>query len=180
MFVKDSCVKFKGKLKNTFQDEMAGKTDCRFHPNQGERKVKIKFVTSRKVLGKVHSVPVLVICKEKFSEMCAKAMTDIVTKILGVGERDILTRMNGRARNLESKNRSGNENYVKSYNTMIEKCVNVILFDKDKWSAAIACVNKYKPSIQNTVMSHVCDKDIQAVLTVYKYVSWTFPNSDNI
>jgi len=38
----------------------------------------------------------------------------------------ILTRMNDRARNMESKNRSGNENYVKSYNTLIEKCVNVI------------------------------------------------------
>jgi hypothetical protein len=31
-------------------------------------------------------------------------------------------------------------------------CVNVTLFDKDKWSAATACVNKYKPSIQNTIM----------------------------
>ena len=41
-----------------------------------------------------------------------------------------------------------------------EICFNVILFDKDKWSAAIACVNKYKPSIQNTVISYVCDKDI--------------------
>ena len=61
MWVKDSCVKCKGKLKNTFQDQMAGKPDCRFHPNQGERKVKIKLDTCRKVLGKVDSVPVLAI-----------------------------------------------------------------------------------------------------------------------
>jgi len=54
-------------MKNSFQDEMAGKTNCRFHPNLGERKVKIKLDTSRKVLGKVDSVPVLVICEEELS-----------------------------------------------------------------------------------------------------------------
>jgi hypothetical protein len=67
MWVKDNCVKCKGKLKNTFQDEMAGKTDFRFH--LGEWKVKIKLDTSRKVLGKVDSVPVLAICKEQISEI---------------------------------------------------------------------------------------------------------------
>jgi len=67
MCVKDNCVKCKGKLKNTFQDEMAGKTDYRFHPNLGERKLKIKLDTCRKVLVKVDSVPVLAICKEEFS-----------------------------------------------------------------------------------------------------------------
>jgi len=46
---------------------MAGKPDCRFHPNLGERKVKIKLDTSRKVLGKVDSVPVLAICEEQLS-----------------------------------------------------------------------------------------------------------------
>jgi len=145
MCVKDSCVKCKGKLKNTFQDEMVGKRNYRFHPNLGERKVKVKLDTSRKVLGKVDSVPVLAICKEELSEICAKAMTDTDTKILGAGEREILRRMNGRAGNMESKNRSRNEKCVKSYITLIEKCVNIILFDKDKWSAAIACVNNYKP-----------------------------------
>jgi hypothetical protein len=35
-------------------------------------------------------------------------MTDIDTKILGAGEREILRRMIGRAGNMESKNRSGN------------------------------------------------------------------------
>ena len=66
MCVKHNCVKCKEKLKNIFQDEMAGKTDCRFLQNLGERKVKIKLDTSSKVLGKVDSVPVLVICKEEF------------------------------------------------------------------------------------------------------------------
>jgi hypothetical protein len=69
-------------------------------------------------------------------------MTDTDTKILGAGEREILRGMHGRAGNMESKNRSGNEKFVKSYITLIEKCVNIILFDKDKWSATIACVNK--------------------------------------
>jgi len=72
MCVKDSCVKCKAKLKNTFQDEMAGKTDCRFLRNVGERKFKINLDTCRKVLGKVDSVPVHVISKEEFSEICAK------------------------------------------------------------------------------------------------------------
>ena len=49
---------------------------------------------------------------------------------------------------------------VKSYKTSIENWVNDTLLDKDKWSAAIACVHKYKPSIQNTIMSYVCDKDV--------------------
>jgi len=43
---------------------------------------------------------------------------------------------------------------------LIEKSVNVTLFDKDKWSAAVAYVSKYKPSIPNTIMSYVCDIDI--------------------
>ena len=38
----------------------------------GKRKVKIKLDTCRKVLGKVGSVPVLIICEEKFSEICTK------------------------------------------------------------------------------------------------------------
>ena len=40
-------------------------------------------------------------------------MTDIDTKILGAGEREILRMMHGRARNMESKNRSGTEGAVK-------------------------------------------------------------------
>jgi len=41
------------------------------------------------------------------------------------------------------------------YKTLFEKCVYVTLFDKDMWSVASACVNMYKPSVQNTIMSYV-------------------------
>ena len=40
-------------------------------------------------------------------------MTDTDMKILGAGKREILRRMHGRARNMESKNRSGTEGAVK-------------------------------------------------------------------
>ena len=70
--LKTTVLSNQGKLKNTFHGEMAGKPDCRFHPNLGERKVKIKLDTCRKVLRKVDSVPVLAISKEEFTEICAK------------------------------------------------------------------------------------------------------------
>ena len=47
---------------------------------------------------------------QKFAQ---KFMTDIDTKILGAGEREILRMMHGRATNMESKNRSGTEGAVK-------------------------------------------------------------------
>jgi hypothetical protein len=50
----------------TLQNEMAGKTDCRFRPNAGEMKVKIKLDTCRKSAREGDSVPVLANCKEEF------------------------------------------------------------------------------------------------------------------
>ena len=45
--------------------------------------------------------------------------------------------------------------HVERYKTLVGNCVTVTLLDKDKWSAAIVCVNKYKPSLQNTIMLYV-------------------------
>ena len=57
--------------------------------------------------------------------------------------------------------------YVERYKTLVRNCVTVTLFDKDKWSAAIVCVNKYKPSIQNTIMSYVWQRHIGCSYGIY-------------
>ena len=69
---KTGCYRISGWQNGLLQDAVAVKTDCRFRPNLGEKKFKIKLETCRKMLGKVASVPVLAICKEEFSEIYAK------------------------------------------------------------------------------------------------------------
>ena len=59
-------------MKTALQNEMAGKTDCRFRPNLGEMKVQIKLDTRRKSAKEGDSVSVLAICKEEFSEIYVK------------------------------------------------------------------------------------------------------------
>jgi len=70
--VKDKSVKCKGKLKTTLQNEMAGKTDCRFRPKLGEMKGKIKLDICRKSARAGDSVPLLAILREEFSEIHVK------------------------------------------------------------------------------------------------------------
>jgi len=69
--VENKCDKCKGKLETTLQNEMAGKTDCRFHPSLAEVKVKVKLRTCRKSAREGDSVAVYAICKEKFIEIYA-------------------------------------------------------------------------------------------------------------
>jgi len=57
--------------------------------------------------------------------------------------------------------------YVERYKTLVVNCVTVTLLDKDKWSAAIVCVNKYQPSIQNTIMSYVWQRHIGCSYGIY-------------